>query len=431
LQFQGTIPVTTKAPASLLLLGNVDLRLAQLYDPSITSSGQLRININSYGQTANPNVEGRVDVVNANFTGGSFPVGLQDGNGVLTLTKDRLNITQFTGKVGSGTITASGGVVYRPSVQFDLGLKGNGIRVLLPQGIRTGVDTELALTGNTQSALLSGQMRIDQLSFAPDFDLMNVAGQLDGATTLLPTQGFSQALQLNIALQSTSNINLVSRTISIQGAANLNVRGTAARPVILGRVNLSGGDLIFGGNRYVMQGGTIEFVDPSRTNPVVNVSANTTIQQYNIAMQFRGPVDHLHISYSSDPALPPADIISLIAFGKTSEATIQTAPGALGAESLIASQVSSQLTSRVEKIAGISQLSIDPVLGGSGQTPGARIAIQQRVTSKIFVTFATDVTSTQREAISVQYQQSPRLSFSGTRDQNGGFAFDTRIRKTW
>jgi translocation and assembly module TamB len=93
--------------------------------------------------------------------------------------------------------------------------------------------------------------------------------------------------------------------------------------------------------------------------------------------------------------------------------------------------VSSQLTSRVEKIAGISQLSVDPVLGGSGQTPGARIAIQQRVTSKIFVTFATDVTSTQREAISLQYQASPRLSFSGTRDQNGGFGFDTRIRKTW
>ena len=431
LQFQGTVPVTSKAPASLLLLGNIDLRLAQLYDPSINSSGQLNFNINSYGQTANPNVEGRVEVVNASFANGSLPVGLQDGNGVLTLTKDRLNITQFTAKVGSGTVTASGGVVYRPSMQFDLALKGNGIRVLLPQGVRTGLDTQLALTGNMQSALLSGQVRVDQLSFTPDFDLMNIAGQLGGATTPPPTQGFSQALQLNIALQSTNNVNLVSRTLSVQGAANLNIRGTAAQPVILGRVNLSGGDLIFGGNRYVLQGGTIEFVNPSQTNPVVNVGVNTTIQQYNIAMQFWGPVDHLHTSYSSDPSLPPADIINLIAFGKTSEATNPTAPGALGAESLIASQVSSQLTSRVEKIAGISQLSIDPVLGGSGQTPGARIAIKQRVTSKIFVTFATDVTSTQREAISLQYQESPRVSFSGTRDQNGGFAFDTRIRKTW
>ena len=94
-------------------------------------------------------------------------------------------------------------------------------------------------------------------------------------------------------------------------------------------------------------------------------------------------------------------------------------------------QVSNQVTSRLEKVAGISQLSIDPVLGGDQQNPGARIAIQQRVTSKIFVTFATDVTSTQRQVIKLEYQVSPRLSVNAVRDQNGGFAFDTRIHKTW
>ena len=433
LQFQGTVPVGSNAPASLLLLGNVDLRIAQLYDPTISSSGQLRFNINSYGQTSDPNVQGRIDVVNANFANGSLPVGLQNGNGVLTLTKDRLDITEFRGTVGSGIVEASGGVIYRPSLQFDLALKGTGIRVLIPQGIRTGVDTQLALTGNLQNAQLSGQVRVDQLSFTPDFDLMDFAGQLGGATTPPPNQGFSQALQLDVAVQSTNNVNLVSRTLSIQGAANLNVRGTAAQPVILGRINLSGGDLIFSGNRYVLQGGTVEFANPNRTDPVVNLGVNTTIQQYNIVMQFWGPIDQLHTTYTSDPALPPSDIINLIAFGKTSEANAAnpSPPGALGAESLIASQVSSQLTSRVSKIAGISQLSIDPVLGEAGQTPGARIGIQQRVTSKIFVTFATDVTSTQRQTISLQYQATPRISYTGTRDQNGGFGFDARIKKTW
>src|SRR5207248_9722947 len=103
----------------------------------------------------------------------------------------------------------------------------------------------------------------------------------------------------------------------------------------------------------------------------------------------------------------------------------------LGAQSLVASQVSSQVTNRIEKAAGISQLSIDPVLGGNGENPGARIAIQQRVTSKIFVTFATDVTATQREAIKLEYQATPRIAVSATRDQNGGFAVDTKIKKSW
>jgi translocation and assembly module TamB len=122
----------------------------------------------------------------------------------------------------------------------------------------------------------------------------------------------------------------------------------------------------------------------------------------------------------------------LIAFGKTSEApdANPTPPGALGAESLIASQVTGQVTSRESKIAGISQLSVDPVLAGSNQrNPGARITVQQRVTGNIFVTFSTDVTSTQDQ--SVQYKVSPRFSISGTRDQNGGFGFDTKIQKKW
>lgn len=43
------------------------------------------------------------------------------------------------------------------------------------------------------------------------------------------------------------------------------------------------------------------------------------------------------------------------------------------------------------------------------------------MTSSLFVTFATDVTSTEREAIELEYQISPRWSVSGIRDQNGGF----------
>jgi translocation and assembly module TamB len=300
--------------------------------------------------------------------------------------------------------------------------------------VRTALSSNLALAGTPQAALLRGQVRIDQLSFTPDFDLMSFAGQFSGSSTPPPVEGFSQNLQLDIGVQSTSGINLVSRTLSLQGAANLHVRGTAAQPVILGRVNLNGGDLIFRGNRYLLQGGTIDFVNPSQTQPVVDVGVNTTVQQYNIQMRFWGPADHLHTTYASDPALPPADIINLVAMGKTLEAkeAEQSQPANLGAESLIASQVSSQVTSRLEKVAGLSQLSVDPVLGGgNGQNPGARVTIQQRVTSKMFVTFSTDVTSTQRQAIKLEYQVTPRVSVNAVRDQNGGFGFDTRIHKVW
>jgi translocation and assembly module TamB len=435
LQFQGSMSTTKGAPISLVLLGTVNLHLAQAFAPDIQSSGELKFNINSSGATDSPDVGGQIEIVDANFASGDLPVGLQHGNGVLTLTKDRLNITKFQGTVGGGTLTAQGGVAYRPSIQFDLGLSANGVRALYPQGVRETVNADIRLAGSTDNAVLGGQVRLADLSFTPAFDLNSFIDQFSGGVSAPATPGLAQNIQLNLGVTSENNINLVSRSLSVNGSANLRVRGTAAEPVILGRVNLDGGDIILNGDRFVLNGGTIEFVNPSETQPVVNLSLNTTIQQYNISMGFNGPIDQLQTKYSSDPALPTADIINLLAFGGTLEAS-QNAPSTPAnqqAESLVASQVSSQVTSRLSKVAGISQLSINPVLaGGSSQgPPGANITIQQRVTGSLFVTFSSNVASTQNQTIQGQYQISPRLAVSATRDQNGGVAFDTLIKKTW
>ena len=436
LELQASVPIKSTAPAAVLLMGNIDLGLAQLLNPDITSSGQLQLHIDSFGQRGNPNVQGVINVVNASFTTGTLPVGLQNGNGVLTLTKDRLDITSFHATVGGGDFTASGGIVYRPGVRFDVALVGQQIRVLY-NNVRAGFDTHLALTGTTDNAQLNGRVRLNQLQFTPSFDLSNFMSDMGGGAPVPPpTGGFSQSLKLDVDVASTSGINLVSRTLSLQGSANLHVTGTAAEPVILGRVNLSGGDLTFNNNRYVLQGGTVELVNPSRTEPVFNVSASTTVQQYNINIRLWGPSDNLHTTFTSDPSLPPSDVINLLAGMQTAEASQANVspPGSLAAEQAIASQVASQVTSRFEKIAGISQLSIDPVLRtNSGQSPGARITVQQRVTSKIFVTFQTDVTSTspQNNVVQLKYNKSRRLSFSGSREQNGGFGFEARIHKEW
>ena len=433
INFQARIPTAKDAPISLYLRGGVDLRLAQMISPDITSGGQVQFDIDSFGSRAAPNVQGQVKIINASFATVDTPVGLQQGNGVLTLTRDRLNVTQFNGKVGGGDVSASGGVTYRPNLRFDLGMKGEGVRILYAQSVRTTLNSNLSLSGDFSNAVLQGQVGIQDLSFTENFDLMDLMNQFGGEATPPPVEGFTQDLRLQIGITTPGGLNLSSRTLSVAGNANLQVHGTAAQPVLLGRMNLSNGDLIFSGNRYILQGGTIDFRNPSRTEPVLDMAVNTTIDQYDIQMRFWGPADHLHTNYASDPTLPPADIINLIAFGKTSEASANnpTPSGSLGAESLVASGVSNQVTNRIEKLAGISQLSIDPVLGDSQQSAGARVAIQQRVTSKFFVTFSTDVTGTQKQIVKMEYRMTGRTSFDAVRDQNGGFSFQTSLRKQW
>jgi translocation and assembly module TamB len=432
---QAVVPVTTPKAASFLVQGNVDLGIAQMFVSDITSSGQLQFDIDSkrYGQGANLN--GQIRVVKANLHTADSPVGLDNANGVINVTQTRLEISSFEGHMGGGTINATGAVAYRPAIQFQLGLSANNIRVRYPAGVRAILASNLALTGNPQASQLNGQVRIERVSFTPDFDLNTFTSQFSGEASDSGTPGsFTQGMKLNIAVQSTSQMNLVSSQVSVKGDANLRVVGTAADPVILGRSNLTGGEFFLAGNRYQVDHGTIDFLNPVRTEPVLNIQVKTRIDQYNITLALNGPVERLQTTYTSDPALPPVDIINLIATGKTVEsAAANPSPSptsAMGAQSLLASGISSQVSGKIAKLAGVSQLQIDPGLGNdNGQNPGARIAIQQRVTSNLLVTFATDITSTQRQAVQIEYKFNPKWSVSGTRDQNGGFGVDGRYRK--
>ncbi len=433
---QAVVPVTTPKAASFLVKGTVDLGIAQMVVPDMTSSGQLQFDIDSKRYGPGANLNGQIKVVNANLHMADSPVGLDHANGVINVTQTRLEIASFEGQMGGGTINATGAVAYRPAVQFQLGLSANNIRVRYPEGVRAILASNLALTGNTQASQLTGQVKIQRVSFTPDFDMSTFTSQFSGGgSSDSGTPGsFTQGMKLNIAVQSTSQMNLVSSQVSIKGDANLRVVGTAADPVILGRANLTGGEFFLAGNRYEVQHGTIDFLNPVRTEPVLNIQVKTRIDEYNITLALNGPVERLQTTYTSDPALPPVDIINLIATGKTVEsAAANPSPSptsAMGAQSLLASGISSQVSGKIAKLAGVSQLQIDPGLGtDNGQNPGARIAIQQRVTSNLLVTFATDITSTQRQAIQIEYKFNPKWSISGTRDQNGGFGVDGRYRK--
>lgn len=433
LDFQGSVPIGTKGPMSLMLHGNIDLQIAQLFNPDIRSSGQVRFNINSNNVTAGK-LGGEIDVVDASYASADMPVGLQHGNGVLTLTTDRVGIKSFEGTVGGGRVTASGGVAYRPEVRFDLGLAAKGLRMLYPQGMREDIDANIHLAGTTKSAVLGGTVNLANISFTPGFDLTSFASGFSSGVAGPPPMGITQNIKLNLAVHSTNNVALMSRTLSLDGSANLQVRGTVAQPVVLGRVTLTGGDVIMHNDRFVLEGATIQFVNPSQTQPVINATVTTTIQQYNIGLHFQGPADQMRTQYTSDPALPQADIINLLAFGQTTEAQANqpSTPPAQEAESLVASQVTNQITSRIAKVAGISQLSISPVLGNApNQGAGANITVQQRVTGNLFITFTDNTADPQSEVIQGEYKVSPRVSLSATRDPNGGFALDTLIKKTW
>ena len=428
LKIQGQLPLQGNAPATLSATGTVDVQLLRFFQNDLQSSGKLQLDVRSSGSTAHPAVQGQVRLQNVSLISGEAPMGLQNLNGTLDVSNDQVTISQLTGESGGGQISARGAIRYQPELRMNVVLQAKSVRVRYQDAIRTVLGGELNLAGTTQAANLNGRVLIDSLSFTQNFDLATFAGQVQSGPESMPSEGMSNKIKLDIAVQTARDMNLTSSSVSLQGQANLRVVGTAADPVIVGRTEFTAGDIFLLNKRYQIERGIIQFSNPSRTEPVLNVLLTTTINQYNLSLTFRGPLEKMQTSYVSDPPLPTADIINLIARGQTTEQAAAS-PSNFGASSLLAQGAASQVSSGVQKLTGLSSLSIDPTLGGNDSDPGARIAMQKRVTNNFLFTFATDVTSTQRELIQGEYQFNKRWSASVTRDENGGFAVDGKYHK--
>jgi translocation and assembly module TamB len=422
LRLQGRIPIDRTTSSTLSANGSVDVRILKILAPNVESSGVLTLDLRSTGSAAQPIVQGQLQFKDVALTTPDAPIGVEKLNGTLDITEDHVRVSRLTAQVGGGQVSVGGSIAYRPALQFNLALQGQSVRLRYPDGLRSLLDANLAFSGTTQASTLNGRVVIDSLSFTPDFDLAKFGDQFSTGNTL-SQPGFADTIKLAIAVQSQENLNATSSQISIAGQAALQVSGTAGNPVITGRTTLTAGELFYRNVRYQLQKGVITFDNPYETHPVMNVSVTTTVEQYNLTLTMRGPLDKLTTSYVSDPPLATADIINLVARGKTTQ---ESAAASQSTDSMIASQAASQVSSSVEKLAGISSLQIDPVIGGNNQNPSARVAIQQRVTKNLLFTFSTDVSQPGSEMVQGEYQINKRWSVSMARDQLGGVSVDGR-----
>jgi translocation and assembly module TamB len=424
LNLEANLPVRNPGSIHANASGTVDLHLLQLLHPTWNSGGQISLDVGAQGSINHPEIRGVIRIADGRILPPKVPLGVEKVNGEIDVEQGRASIKNLAAQAGGGNISASGSVTIQPKLQFDLALTGKDVRLRYPQGTRSVLTSNLTLSGTPDSAVLNGQVVIDRLSLTSGFDLSTFANQFSGPSSIATPAGFAQNIKLNVSVNSRQQLALSTSALSVQGTANLRVQGTLAEPVIVGRTDISSGEVFYQGHRYQVENGVIDFVNPLQTEPVVNLTVTTVIQQFNLTMSLVGPLDRLRTTYTSDPPLAPVDIINLLVTGQTTEAS-QTS--AATPRSVLAQGVAGQVSSKVQKLTGISSLTIDPQVGGNQANQRPQVAIQQRVTKNLFFTFAIDVTTAQGSVIQVEYQITRRYSLSVV-DQAAGFQFQIKAR---
>jgi translocation and assembly module TamB len=437
----GRAHLTGARELDLRLEGSVNMALLQSLNPKIMARGTLDVNLDAGGTLAQPVLQGRLEVKNTFVSHNDFPSGLSDLNGVLRFDRNRIQIEKLSGSTGGGTVALTGSATYQNGgVLLDLGATAQGVRLRYPPGVSSTANADLRLTGSTNSAVLSGDVVVTKLAVTPGFDFAAYIEKSKQTVALTESDSLQSRLKLDVHVMTTPELQMQTAIARLSGNADLRVRGTADRPAILGRVEVLEGEISFNGTKYNLERGDVTFANPAKTEPIIDMTATTRVRDYDITVRFRGDASKpngLKVTWQSEPQLPEADVIALLALGRTREESAAASSGGsfgFGGEAsnlLINQALNSTVNSRLQRLFGASRVKIDPqgLASETNVVRGPQVTVEQQVARNLTLTYSTNVSVSNQQIIQLEYNVTRNVSIVALRDQNGVVSFDFKIRR--
>ncbi|MGH9744489.1 MAG: translocation/assembly module TamB domain-containing protein [Candidatus Acidiferrales bacterium] len=436
LQFSGSARFDRDRPMHFTLSGSVNLRFLDRVIPDMFALGRADVNVSVEGTMSRPRITGRASLKDASATYSDFPAGLSHVSGDLVFDRSRMLFDRITAQSGGGQLILNGAVTYGEGpLRYEMNVSTSLVRIRYPAGMSWLASGALQLSGTSTAAILSGKIQIQRLLLAEGVDVASLFTAASETSASPPSSSpIMRNLTFDIEGQTTPGARIEWSGAQLEVDGNVRLRGTWDRPVLLGHIHLLGGEMAFRGNNYQLTRGDVNFANPFRLDPVLNVEATSTIGQYQVTIDFSGPASRLTLSYRSDPPLPDSDIIALLAIGSTGQESGLRSSGAgsqnYGATALLSEAISSGLGGRIERLFGISHFRVDPFLAGTAteSNAAARVTIQQQFTRNLTVTYSTNAATTnQYQLIQVEYAVKRDISVIFIRDINGTYAFEVRF----
>jgi translocation and assembly module TamB len=413
--------------------GTIDAALASVMNKEIQSSGQVKFILNARGTAQKPNLQGRAELSHINVHMMDVTNGLTDMNGTMAFDQDRLVVQQLKGSSGGGDLEVKGFVGYQHGIFVDLTATTQHVRIRYPKGVSSSVDAKLRVLGNLDSLLVSGDIQLTRFGIDSNVDLASLATGGGGVSTPIDPTSPMNRVHLDIHVTSAPELGFQNSFASLAGDVNLRIRGTVENPSVLGRIDITEGSASFAGTKYSLQQGDIIFANPVAITPEIDLEASARVQKYDIIIGLHGPPNKLEISYRSEPPLTQADVLALLALGRTNEQAAmygeqQQAGANLTTEALLGGALNAAVSSRVQKLFGVGSVRVDPNFVGTLGGSTARITVEQQVGRNFTFTFATNVNSTAQQLIQGQLDLTRNVSIIAVRDEANVFSMYLQIR---
>jgi translocation and assembly module TamB len=452
----GTKALTDDGINNLTVDGTVNLSIFNALSKNTFFAGLASVSGRLTGVNQTARLNGTAELQNASVATfvGSDRLTLDRIRGRVLFTTDQMQIERLSGFLGGGRVTANGGAQLKglelQSFRFEVA--GRNFTAPIANLVTTG-DADIELSGvrreGVLDTLIAGTVIAKRAIYTEDIDLADfISGRREGSLSSgsSGSASFFGVPKLDIRVEGRDALVVRNNLADLTASASLRVTGDVEFPQISGRVSANSGTIFFRRERYEVQRGTLEFPPNTNIEPFINLQAEAEINGYQVIVSLVGELtntENLNATVRSSPALPQADVISLITTGNlantdTGIPTLAQSGINTAAEILTDELINNPLSKATDKLFGLNRFEIDPIISGQRLNPSARLTVGRQINRNLLVTYSTNLAEDQNQVLALEYRVSNRLSFVAQYEQqslsnvtrrNNNFSFEIRLRK--
>lgn len=387
---------------------------AGLADQQLT--GGLAVAADFGGRLSAPRINGLVRANALTYENETFGTRVTQMRLDGRFTNDRLELRDFSGRAGDGTVQASGtvGLAADSGFPMNIAIKLDRARLARSEQITSVATGTINITNSAANGgLIQGDLSLPETRYMIAFQggadirqLQGVRRKGEGKDLLDERLAGRQAAaappalwKLDLRVRADNEIYVTGMGLDSEWQTDMRVTGTTAAPRVVGRIESIRGRYSFSGRQFELEQGLITFNGPM-LNPTLAIRAETRIDNVTAGIAVAGSAQRPEITFVSTPSLPQDEILARILFGNdvANLSPVQAVQLGIALNGLRGGGGGLNPLGKLQGASGIDRIGI--VSGDEASGRGTSLAVGQRISNNIYVEIITDprgFTATQLE----------------------------------
>ncbi len=307
--------------------GELDDSWIYFFLPSVTQvRGSASLDFAIGGTFKQPSLEGEMKLNGGELRVEALESPFENFSGKILVKQNALDVQDVSADLGGGHVKVNGKILMsaQKSPEIHLNAKIQEAKVKVYPFQYAKMSGQLGIGGQAAPYLIDGSIAIDSALFREKMLSQKRSPEGIKAIQYLPAASAkgevsSSLFALNIRLEAPNGLivqNDLFRDVVAKGQMTL--VNTWDAPRVMGRLEIDEGKLIFKDHVFKIQSASALFDSPTVINPSFDLIAKTEASGVKIQMYATGRKNDMKIEMTASPAMPEAEIFSLLALGLTS-----------------------------------------------------------------------------------------------------------------